>query len=182
MRGELTPWRLTAGCFQRFRGFVRSLLSLGAVVIVAGLDTLSYAKDLSEETILFLVMFVLLVLTAIIGAILARTACKGKCGPTRFMLWLILWTVLGSVFAAFALALVTNFILSSGSSLSDVPEVLLASATDGIVLGLGLCMFNLPFMILGFVNPFFRDRLCGCLSLHPEADAAMPSNANDIAE
>jgi len=28
-------------------------------------------------------------------------------------------------------------------------------------------MLNLPFMILGFTDPFFRERFCACIRLKP---------------
>ncbi len=35
----------------------------------------------------------------------------------------------------------------------------------GLLLGLGLYLFNLPFMILGFTSPLFRERFSRCLGL-----------------
>ena len=93
------------------------------------------------------------------------------------MMWLALSTDLGSKVVVFCLTIVANFILSSGSSWSDIPRALLTSVIAGTALGLGLYMLNLPFMILGFVNPFCRERFCKCLRLELSAAATMPPDA-----
>lgn len=176
--GVAVLW-LTAGCFRSFRGFVRFLLSFGAVVIVTGLGTLSYSTEWINETILFLTFFVFLTLAVLAAHVLARATCRGKCRPARFMLWLALWTVLGSIIAVFAITFVANFIMSSGSSWSDVPAALFTGVVAGTAMGLGLYILNLPFIILGFVNPFFRKRLCECLCLKPAAATETPTILQD---
>lgn len=168
---------LTAGYFARFRGFIRFLLSFGTIVIVTGLGVLSYSTEFSHETLLFLALFVFLALAVLAATVLARAACKGKYSPVRFMLWLALWTVLGSMVVVFALTFIANFIMTSGSSWSDIPRALLTSVIAGTALGLGLYVLNLPFMILGFVNPFCRERFCNCLRLELTAAATMPPDA-----
>ena len=100
----------------------------------------------------------------------------------RFMLWLALWMLLGSIIPTFGFIIAGHLIMSTGQLGAQLSEVLLGIFVVGPMLGLALYFLNLPFMILGFVNPFFRERLCGCLGLKPAATTAMASNIDNIAE
>ncbi|MEA3225955.1 MAG: hypothetical protein U9Q07_08385 [Planctomycetota bacterium] len=179
--GTAVLW-LTGGYFKGLGGLVRFLFSFGTVVLVAGLGILSYSAEFSNETFLFLTLFVCLTLTVLAAITLTRTVCKGKYRPIRFMLWLALWMLLGSMLAMFGFFIAGSFIMSSGLSKSQFSQALLMIIIAGPILGLGLYLLNLPFMILGFVNPFFRERLCDCLCLKPAAATAVPFDAGDIAE
>lgn len=171
--GVTVLW-LIANYFIRYRGAVRFLLSFGTVVIIAGLGTLSYFTEFSKETTMFLALFIFMALTMLVAITLSRRLCRGKYRPVCFILWLALWTLLGSMFATFGFIIVGSMIMSSGPDLS---VAILMFTLAGLIFGLVLYVLNLPFMILGFAHPFFRERFCACLRLksmpttHGQADA-----------
>jgi len=159
--GTAALW-LTANYLQRIGGRVRFLACLGILAVVACLGILSYSMESSREAPLFFTLLLLLGL-AMLGAItLSRRLCGGKYRPVRFMLWLLLWTLLGSSVALGGSILVTSLVLFGGPGF---PEVILIVFMVGSILGLCLYVLNLPFMLLGFAHPFFRQRFCACLGL-----------------
>jgi len=159
--GVAALW-LVASYFRRFGGFVRFLMCFGTLVTVGCLSILSYSIEFSRETPLFLALLFLLAL-ALLGAItLSRRLCGGKYRPVRFMLWLALWILLGSSVALVGFIIVGSMIMSGGPRFS---EAILILVVGGSILGLCLYVLNLPFMILGFAHPFFRERFCACLGL-----------------
>ena len=170
----IAVWWLVANYFDRFRGFVRFLMAFGTLVAVACLGILSYSTEFSNEAALLLALFAFLAITMLGATTTAGKLCRGKYRPLCFMLWLALWTILGSLFATFGFFIVGTFIMSSGSG-PDILQAILMLSFVGLILGLFLYVLNLPFMILGFANPFFRERFNTCLRLKlmpttPEAD------------
>ena len=161
--GVTVLW-LIAIYFVRFGGAIRFLLSFLTVVIIAVLGTLSYSTELSNEMALFFALFIFMALTMLVAITLSRSLCRGNYRPVCFMLWLILWTLLSSLVAMFGFLIVGSIIMSSGPGFS---EAILMLILAGLIFGLGLYMLNFPFMILGFANPFFRERFCACLCLKP---------------
>ncbi len=168
---------LVVNYFERFRGFVRFLLSFGIIVAVAYLGTLSYSTEFSNEVVLFLALFAFLAITILGATTIAGKLCKWKYRPLCFMLWLALWTLLGSLCTTFGFFIVGTFIMSSGPG-PDILEAMLMLTLVGLIFGLCLYVFNLPFMILGFTNPFFRERFCACLCPKSMPTTAAHSNAN----
>lgn len=155
---------LTVGYFKKFRGIVRLVLSLGTLVIVTFLGVLSYSTEYSNETAIFLVLFIFMALTMMAAITLSRRFCAGKYRPVYFMSWLVLWTVLCSLVAMFGIFVVGSLLFSSGQTFFEAILMLLIA---GSVLGLGLYVLNFPFMILGFTSTFYRERFCASLGLKP---------------
>jgi hypothetical protein len=153
---------LIANYFHGFGGFVRFLISLGILVAVACLGVLSYSFELPEETALFLALLVFMALTMLTAMTVSQRLCRGKYRPVCFMLWLALWTLLVSSVAMFGFIVVGSIITSSKPDLS---EGIMIVVQGGLTFGLCLYVLNLPFMILGFAHPFFRERFCACLGL-----------------
>ena len=170
--GVTVLW-LIANSFARFGGAIRFLLSFGTVVIVAGLGTLSYSTEFSNETAMFLALFIFMTLTMLVAITISRRLCGGKYRPVFFLLWLALWVLLGSLVAMFGVLIVGSIIFSSGLDISGAIFMLILAA---LIFGLGLYVLNFPFMILGFANPFFRKRFCACLGL--ESTPTTPERAD----
>ena len=162
MAVAVTVLWLIANSFTRFGSAIRFLLSFGTVMIVAGLGPWSYFAEFSSEMALFLALLVFMALTMLAAITLSRRLCGGKYRPVCFMLWLALWMLLGSFVATLGFLIVASIITSSGQGLS---ELILMFALAGMIFGLCLYVLNLPFMILGFAHPFFRERFCACLRL-----------------
>jgi MFS family permease len=158
---------LVASYFDRFGGFARFLMSFGTLVAVACLGILSYSPEFSIEAAVFLAMLVFLSITVLGATATAGKLCRRKYRPLRFMLWLALWTILGSLFTMSGFFIVGTLIMSSGLPGPSILAVILMLSLVGLICGLCLYVLNLPFMILGFANPFFRERFCACLGLQP---------------
>jgi len=159
--GVAVLWLMT-NYFARFKGAARFLLSFGTVIFIAGFSILSYKTEFSNETALFLALFIFMALTMLVAITISRRLCGGKYRPVSFMLWLALWTVLNSFIATFGFLIVMSIIFASGPVFS---EAILMFIVAGSIFGLFLYVLNLPFMILGFAHPFFRKRFCACLGL-----------------
>jgi hypothetical protein len=158
--GLAVLWLLASGlCW--FRGGTRFLVSLGIVCVVTGLEVLSSASTSLPETMFLLTSPVILV--ALLLNALAATArqCREDHSPVRFMLRLGLWTTIGGVIVAVGYFVILTSILS----LWLRPPNVAGAGLVGLVLGVFLYLLNLPYMVLGFVSPFFRDRLQRCLGL-----------------
>jgi hypothetical protein len=153
---------LVVSYFKKFRGLVRFLLSFGTIVAVAYLGTFSYTTEFSDEVALFLAFFAFLAITMLVAITAAGKLCYWQYRPLNFMLWLALWTLLCSIITTFGFFIVGTAIMSSGSK-PEILEAILMLTVVGLILGLCLYVLNLPFMILGFANPFFRERFCACL-------------------
>ena len=180
MAVSVTVLWLVAHHFERFRGIIQFALSFATVVIVAGLGTLAYSTEFSGEMALFLTLFAFMAFTILIAITLSRRFCKGTYHPVRFLLWLALWMLLGSLVATFGFIIIGSIIFSSGP---DSTEAILIFLFTGSIFGLFLYALNLPFLIVGFVHPFFRERFRTCLHLQSAAPTgqseAHPPGVND---
>ena len=173
--GVTVLW-LVAHYFKRFGGAIRFLLSFVTVVLVAGLGTLAYSTDFSAEMALFLTLFVFMAFTILIAITLSRRFCRGTYRPVRFLLWLALWMLLGSFVAMSGFIIVGSIIFSSGP---DSAEAILVFLFAGSIFGLFLYVLNLPFLILGFAHPFFRERFRACLRLKSVATTVESEVSSD---
>lgn len=103
-------------------------------------------------------------LATLLLTILTITArrCRGDYSPVRFMLRLGLWTTIWGLVVAFGYFIIVT--LSFEMRIDDI-KILAWIGLAGLILGVFLYLLNLPFMILGFTSPFFRERLQRCLGL-----------------
>ena len=162
MAVSMTVLWLVANYFKRFRGAVRFLLSFVVIVGVASLGTLAYSTEFSTETAMFLVLFAFMTLTILIAITLSRRLGGRTYHPVCFMLWLVLWMFIGSLIITSGFVLICSIIFSLGP---DSSAAILIFIIGGSVFGLFLYVLNLPFMLLGFAHPLFRERFCACLGL-----------------
>jgi len=162
MAVAVTVLWLIGSYFVSFGGFVRFLLFSATAVIVASLGPWFYFAEFSGEMALFLALFIFMTLTMLAAITMSRRLCGGKYRPVSFMLWLALWTVLNSFIATFGFLVVALAIFPSRPPFS---ETILIFVFAGLIFGLFLYVLNLPFMVLGFAHPFFRERFCACLRL-----------------
>jgi hypothetical protein len=108
----------------------------------------------------------------LVAMLAAAHLCRWRYRPGRFMLWLGAFEMTIVVVALFAFFLI-SVAATSSSTLNiwaEIPRII----SMGLILGLGLYLLTLPFMILGFANPFFRDRLRACLSLRAPKEPSLP--------
>ncbi|MBN2182388.1 MAG: hypothetical protein JW715_10780 [Sedimentisphaerales bacterium] len=154
---------LTADFICKFGGFVRFMLSFGIMIVTAGLGILSYSNSFSMEIILFLVLSACMTFALLIAVTISRRFCRKKYSPLRFMLWHVLWMIILGPFATLIFFIIGSLIFSSWPS--RLIMQLISVSLIGLVFGLLIYVINLPYMLLGFVNPFFRERFCACLNL-----------------
>ena len=173
MAVAVTVMWLMTNYFLRFGGAIRFLMSFLTMVIITGLGTLSYSTDFSNEMALFLILCVFMAITILVAITLSRRCCGGKYRPVCFILWLALWILLGSIIATFGFVILVSTIMSIRQ---DPFDAILMFTLAGLIFGLCLYALNLPFMILGFAHPFFRERFCACLRL--KETLAVPQQAD----
>jgi hypothetical protein len=156
---------------NRFVSFLLALVVLIAVTIVA---IVSYQVWLSGAAFEVFIIQALGIVTMLLVFVLAGWRCRKRYGPWRFMLWLALWTMVVSI-----VAFLTFFLIAVGPSnqaeelIRQIPGVLLV----GLIFAICIYMLNLPFMVLAFVTPFFRERFYAYFHLK-SMPISSPSAAN----
>ena len=151
------------------RGAIRVVAAFGLAVAVAALAVYSYGARSSEDAALFLILLAGLGGVLVFAPAVSTRLCKGIYRPVRFMLWLGLWMVLGGALVTAGFAAVVTLAFSSGMSALEFLTAVLMSTLVGVIFGGCLYTLYLPYMLLGFVSPFFRSRLQTCLNLHRPA-------------
>jgi len=168
--------------FGGSNGFVRFCLSLGILAVVAGLGTLSYHTGFSGETSLFLVLLVFMSIILLLAMTAAGWLCKRQYLPVRYMLWLGLCTLFGSAVAMIGVFIIGMLFIFPGQP--KLMSVIFDVAGVGLIFGVCLYVLNLPYMILAFRSPFFRERFYACLRLKSmattteQADTDRPGEQN----
>jgi len=163
-----------------FNGFVRFCLSLGILALVAGLGTLSYYTGFSGETAIFVVVLVFMSIILLLAMAVAGWLCKRQYLPVRYMLWLGLCTLLGSVVAMFGVFIVGMLFIFPGQP--KLMSMIFEVAGVGLIFGVCLYVLNLPYMILAFRSPFFRERFFACLSLKSMATTSGQADTDQLSE
>ena len=120
----------------------------------------------SREVALFLVMLAFLSLTVLVATTIAGRLCRGRYRLVCYMLWLGLWSVLASMVGMSGFYIVGSLVMSGRLEANSLQMLLILSVYGGVV-GAFLYLLNLPFMILAFVNPLFRERFSTSLRLEP---------------
>ena len=173
----ITVLWLVVNYFNRIGGFARFFMSFVTIVTVAYLGTFSHSTEFSNETVLFSALFAFMAVTMLCAMTIAGKLCSRKYSPLKFMLWMALYTLVGSLITMFGFFIVATAIMSSGPG-PDILEAILMVLLVGLIFGLFLYVINLPFMILAFCSPFFRERFYACLRLKSMPTNATQSNTN----
>ncbi|UCC99150.1 MAG: hypothetical protein JSW66_04540 [Phycisphaerales bacterium] len=143
--------------------FITFLLALAVTAGLCFVGVVSYLGwGFPTEAVGILIVLAVMVVVMLLAFALAGLCCRSHYGPVRFMLYLALWTVL--ICPAVTLSLyATVFVLQQ----TPIPilTVLFIAGISGLVLGVCIYVINLPYMILAFISPFFRERFCACLHL-----------------
>jgi hypothetical protein len=161
----------------KFGGAGRFMLFLAVMVGTGIICYLSYSPGSLEAVIEFLILYVCLVVTLLTAMTLTRLSCKKTYSQKRFMLYLALCMLLTGSFGLVIFVIIGNVIFTSWPS--NLISEFLSVAGIGLIFGLVVYVFNLPFMILGFVNPFYRERFLTCMRLK-QAIANVDSGGQDM--
>ncbi len=137
------------------------LLTLAVMPAVGALCFLGeYGAIATDELLRWSIAFGILPFVLLAAMALSRFHCRKRYGPRRFMVWLLLWTVVPLV------------VLIGGTSLPSLDAeliVLLWVFLRGMIMALFLAgmlyLVNLPFMILAFKSPFYRERFLAAFRL-----------------
>ena len=141
-----------------------------AVMLVMG--TVSHVSHFgiedSGDLAPLLISYGLCVLFLLLAMMLASFSCRHDYYPARFLRWLAVW--LGAVLVALGLVW-TVLALSLGPKPrpEDVVQILAIMAVVPAVLGGTLYLINLPFLILAFKSPFYRERFLKTFCLEKSA-------------
>ena len=97
------------------------------------------------------------VLVLLLGTIFTARFCRKRCTLRRFLGWLPAWTgvVAFVVFLTYPAMLALAMF---GSSVKGLLPSVMPVLTMGMILGGMVYLLNLPFLILAFKNPFYRQR------------------------
>ena len=131
------------------------LLALCVLMAVNFIGIVSVQTWSSQAGLNLLIIQALGIVTLLLVFFLAGWYCRRQYGPWRFMLWLALWIVVISI-----VAFLIFFLIAVGRTgpveeiIRQIPQVLIAA----LIFAICLYMLNLPFMILAFISPFFRER------------------------
>lgn len=161
--GLTVLWLLAHKIGNRNR-LVTFFSAFGIVASLALVGLISYlGLEFSQQGISIFMVQIIMTCAILLGFVLASWRCRNRYSGLRFMVFF----AFGTLATCFVGMLVFYFILLSIQGVSSVQfdTVLLLASTAGLVLGLFSYLINLPFMILGFINPFFRKRLHACLRL-----------------
>ena len=147
---------LNADGLGRRHGLVRLVGSLGIVLGAGVVVVLSYGWTFVQgQGIVTLVLTAILAVVLLASLALTRWLARRRYRPLAFMLWLAAWCLLFLLAITAAPAAVRILAYpSSTDSLEYTREIIVPA----LVLGSGVYVINLPYMLLMFSSPFFRRR------------------------
>jgi len=137
---------------NRIISLLLTLFVLAGITLVAVVLYKVWAPFVDYDLVIFQSLGIT---TMLLVFFLAGWHCRRRYGPWRFMLWLALWTVIISI-----LAFMIFFLIGARQSITveeiirQIPQVLIV----GLIFAICIYVLNLPFMILAFSTPFFRER------------------------
>lgn len=164
---------LNAGHLGRYRGLMSFALSLGLVLLAAGLGTVSYGMEQVDDATIYLLFVATMSLALVTALRVARRLTGRRYRPLRFMLFLAAASVLLAPLGV--LVFIGVEVLIHSGTLSDLRGLLFASGLVGLIAALCLYAVNLPYMLLMFSSPFFRRRFqdwLGVPAVSPPAETA----------
>jgi len=150
--------------------FVTFILALAVLAVVGLVGAISYGMGFSQETAKVAIFLAVSAFTMLFAFVLAAWHCRRRYSSLRFMLCLPVWTIAMSIVSFLGYVVIALIIMSiaghaPGNWSSMLLQVLVVGLVFGLVLGLFVYVINLPYMILAFYSPFFRERFYMCLRL-----------------
>ena len=157
--GLAAVWLLSSylGWIHRILAFLGMILALGVFSTLAYFIRQSW-EGIGVETLGMGVFLAVGILVVSLALTLAGLVCRGHCGCLRLSLWLVaalvvLWLLIIGPFFIIAM-------FASGANVSVMELFTFVAVVSGITFGV-----LLPFLVLSFVNGFYRERLQGLLHL-----------------
>ncbi len=154
----VSPW------LARYRPSVIFLLALGLVLLMGAVFYFAVYQSLDMQPILF--FYPMAIFTLLLGISLTARSCRGVYRPKAFMAWLVLWLPIGAAISLSGMMVVTMMMNSSVPALSLF--LIILTVGSAIIAGM-LYLLNLPYMILAFRCPLYRERFQKILRLSEPA-------------
>ncbi len=156
MVGMALLW-LNADKLARCRGLVRFVGSLGIVLLAGLVVVLSYGRTFAGgQGVVILFFTTLLAVVLLVALTLTRRLTRRRYRPLPFMLWLVACCLLCSLAGITAFRAVTK--LANPLGTYNWQHIAREIVIPSLVLGSGVYVVNLPYMLLMFSSPFFRRR------------------------
>jgi len=136
--------------------FWRMFIAMMVVGVLAYVG--EYGTEPTSNMLVLLIPYGVLALALLLPMALARLCCRKRDRPGPFMAWLFLW--MAFVPGAGMLLCVTIMAIAQPPELGMFLPVifLVQAAIMALFLTVILYLFNLPFMLLAFKSPFYRER------------------------
>jgi len=154
------------------KGIVRFFRGIGILAMVSCVNVWCLQGTMEGQTIMFLILFSMLWLAFALSMVWARRLSKKTYRPVAFTLCLLPCTVVLSIASVF-IAYAFMFAIMNSTSMGMM-QLLLISLFGGSVFGVMLYLINLPFLILGALCPFYRERFQTYMNLKPKIDIQGP--------
>jgi hypothetical protein len=144
--------------------FVCGVLLMSAVAIVGA--RASFAST-SPEAIVLSIFFAVFGAVLLMAITMAGRQCRKDYSPLRFLLRLASWAIIGCVTLVYGYIVV----LSVSSSIPlPVGRLLAQFGLVGLILGVALFLFTLPYLVLAMTSPFYLARMYACLGVPPRQE------------
>ncbi len=157
----LSPW------LARYRPSVFFLLALVLVLLMVAVFYFAVYQSSDIQSMLF--FYSTAIFTLLVGISLTVRSCRGVYRPKAFMAWLVLWLPIGAAISLGGIMVVAIIINWSVPALS---LLLITLPVGSAIIALLLYFLNLPYMILAFRCPLYRERFQTILRLSEPAVAA----------
>ena len=158
----LSPW------LARYRPSVIFLLALGLVLLIGAVFYFAVYQSSDIHPMLF--YYPMAIFALLLGISLTARSCHGVYRPNAFMAWLVLWLPIG---AAISLGSMLVVVMIMNSSVPPLSIFLITLPVGSAIIASMLYFLNLPYMILAFRCPLYRERFQKILRLSeppPTAD------------
>ena len=157
----LSAWVALWLLAPRFYGrhpVVAIALALAVVHAIAGVSYWGhFGFTAMAESSPMWIMYSSSVCALLLGMVLSARSCRRFYSPKRFMLYLLLW--IAAIFGIVgALTLAYEAVQMGMSFVSFLPMMIVAMTMSTLVMGGFLYVMNLPFLVLAFYCPTYRNR------------------------
>lgn len=169
----LGPW------FSRMHGWLALPI---AATVMSGIGVLSclgrFGLTSVDSWMPRAILHTIVALGLLLSMAFSGRLCRKSFSPGRFMGWLLVWMILGILVLVLTMSIfviLMNLKDGVGFLVILVPVYLIG----GGFLAIFLYLFNLPFMLVAFRTPFYRQRLCQVLRLPEGASPEATRVAED---
>ncbi len=161
-----------------YKGPTSFFIALGILAILGVISTFSFSGfSINSNVKGYFSTYGIWAVVTLLGLTMAALRCRKKYSPKRFMLLLLLWMII------FTFACMVLVVVMTGN-FKMIILILIQIPMVGSVLSLIFYLIVLPYMILVFRSPFFRERFYGCFGIsnkqQEQSDAQIASDNINI--